>query len=252
MAERQTDLDQTDLILAANLQAALLPKQCPKPCPQQVLAARNRMCRSLGGDFYDFIQINDQQIALLIGDVVGHGVRAALVMASIMGFLRSEPEIRGRPLQVMKALNRLLIDLGEKTDTVMTCTIFYAVIDLPTNIAFFSNAGHPWPFICNQHTLMKVDADNRSTLLGIDKFDASEGCHQFTAGQRLVMYTDGITEATNSKGQLFGEESLAELIIQNVDYSAEQLTNAIFDDMDRFRLGTRQDDDETIVVMDCV
>lgn len=251
MAERQTDLHQADLIMAANLQAALLPKQYPKPCPHQVLAARNRMCRSLGGDFYDFIQINDQQIALVIGDVVGHGLQAALVMASIMGFLRSEPETRGRPIQVMRALNRLLVDLGEKTDTVMTCTIFYAVIDLPTNIAFFINAGHPWPFISTKHMLRKVDADNRSTLLGIEEFDTSEGCHEFTAGQRMVMYTDGIIEATNSSGQPFGEERLGDLIMQNADYSADQLTNAIFDDIDRFRLGTGQDDDETIVVMDC-
>ena len=117
MKDASLDLD---LALAAELQAALLPKSCPSDCPNHVAAARNRMCAGVGGDFYDFLRINDEQIALVIGDVVGHGVRASLIMAQIMGFLRSEPSRLPRPMQLVSSLNDMLIDLGDKIGSVLS------------------------------------------------------------------------------------------------------------------------------------
>jgi len=87
MPEHQDREHELDLALAAQLQAALLPASCPSDCPHQSAAARNRMCGRVGGDFHDFLRINPDQTAILVGDVVGHGVRAALLMAKIMGFL---------------------------------------------------------------------------------------------------------------------------------------------------------------------
>ena len=109
--------DQMDLALAAELQAALLPKACPTDCPHEESAARNRMCGSVGGDFYDFIRANDDQIVIMIGDVVGHGIRAAMVMARLMGYLHSKPPSIVRPKTIVEDLNDMLIELGQRTET---------------------------------------------------------------------------------------------------------------------------------------
>ncbi|MFA5863475.1 MAG: hypothetical protein WC975_02180 [Phycisphaerae bacterium] len=87
-ANIQKTEEEQDLVLAAELQSALLPKQCPTHCEHQVTAAKNRMSGSVGGDFYDFIRINDDQIALVIGDMVGHGVRASLLAGGMLSRLR--------------------------------------------------------------------------------------------------------------------------------------------------------------------
>ena len=131
------DLADADLALAAELQAALLPSSCPADCPHQEAAARNRMSGRVGGDFYDFIRINPDQVAVVIGDVLGHGVRASLLMAQIMGRLRGNPAGGNRPRERIADLNDMLLALGERIGQTMLCSLFYAVIDLPAGSLFF-------------------------------------------------------------------------------------------------------------------
>lgn len=244
--------DEQELALAAELQAALLPKRCPIQCEHQVTAARNRMCGSVGGDFYDFIRISDEQIAVVIGDMVGHGVRASLLMANIMGWLRSERGNYSRPTEVITALNRMLIDLGNRIGTPMPCSIFYLVLDQPTGLGMFVNAGHPRPFLCNREKCSTFHLGDRNMLLGVEEFTPEEGCNVFAPGQRLVLYTDGILDAANPQGIHFGKERLGQLIAQGQDLTPDQLADAVFAAVDHFRDGHRQIDDETIVVFDRV
>lgn len=239
-----------DLALAAELQAALLPKTCPTDCVHQLAAARNRMCRSVGGDFHDFIRINDDQIAVVVGDVVGHGVRASLLMAQIMGYLRSQPASLSRPSEVVVELNRLLIDLGEKTNSVMPCSIIYAVLDAPSGVTFFINAGHPRPYLCDPAGRSAVHLGTGNLLLGIQEFVPEEDCHTFTEGQRLVLYTDGVTDATDGAGETFGERRLQALIQRHIDSGPSACADAVFKAVEEYRRGTPQQDDETIVVID--
>ena len=208
---RTTEQD-LDLALAAELAAALLPKTCPHDCPNLAAAARNRMCAGVGGDFYDFLRINDEQIALVIGDVVGHGVRASLIMAQIMGFLQSEHAQLARPKQIVTFLNRMLLDLGERIGSVLHCSLLYAVIDTPTGVGFFVNAGHPPPFICDSDKSELLHLGHSDMLLGIEEFHPTGACHTFKPGDRLVMFTDGITDATDPTGERFGEERFREVI----------------------------------------
>jgi sigma-B regulation protein RsbU (phosphoserine phosphatase) len=248
--ESQVHEDPHDLLLAAELQAALLPKSCPMNCEHQITSARNRMCGSVGGDFYDFIHINDDQVALIIGDVVGHGIRASLLMANIMGWLRSEPSKRNKPTDVIAMLNRQLIDLGNRTGTIMPCSVFYAVIDQPSGLGLFVNAGHPLPFLCTDNRCYNLHADSHNLLLGVEEFEPQEDCNVFTPGQRLVLYTDGITDTVNPHGERFGMERLGEIINKGQNLSPDELTQKVFDEVDRFRDGVPQIDDETIVVFD--
>lgn len=250
MTTEQTAADSSDLALAAELQAALLPKACPQDCQHQRLAARNRMCGHVGGDFYDFLRINDEQIAFLIGDVVGHGIRGALLMAKIMGFLRSEAQNLAQPTKVMSALNDMLVDVGDRTESVLVCSMFYVVVDLPSGVAIYVNAGHPQPFLCSRTTCQTLHLGPRNLLLGIEEFDPKEGCYTFTSGQRLVLYTDGITEAHNVDRQMFGDDRLHKLVTDHADADAEQLAQIVFDAVDEFRRGAERTDDESIVVVD--
>jgi len=250
MADVRKTEEAQELALAAELQSALLPKQCPTHCEHQVAAAKNRMSGSVGGDFYDFIRINDDQIALVIGDMVGHGVRASLLMANIMGWLRSSPANLSKPVRLMADLNLMLLDLWNRVGSPMPCSIFYMVIDLPSGCAFFVNAGHPRPFLCDRDQCATFHLGARNMLLGVQEFEPEEGCNEFTPGQRLVLYTDGIPDAMNRRGEQFGHERLSELLNRSQDGTPESLTELVFNELDKFRDGAGQLDDETIVVFD--
>lgn len=241
-----------DLALAAELQAALLPDRCPTDCVHQVAATRNRMCGSVGGDFFDFIRLNQDQYAIVIGDVVGHGVQAALLMAKISGFLHTDLAVRARPSDTIKALNRMLISLGERVNSVLSCSIVYAVIDAPSGVGFFINAGHPRPFICDRNACSTLHIGPHNLLLGIEDFEPKEACHTFVPGQRMVLYTDGVTDAMNDQMERFGDQRLHEIISTHAENSAEQCADAIFAAIDSYRNGEAQTDDETVVVIDRV
>ncbi|RPI61646.1 MAG: hypothetical protein EHM48_05305 [Planctomycetaceae bacterium] len=240
-----------DLALAAELQSALLPRACPTDCPNQVAAARNRMCRTIGGDFYDFIRINNEQAAVVIGDVVGHGVRSSLVMAQIMGFLRtSDPTKLSRPSDTIVMLNKMLLDLGARTETVLTSSVFYAVIDLPSGITFFVNAGHPRPFLCDREKCVVLPIGPKSMILGVDEFQPEEDCITFTPGQRMILYTDGLVDACNAENHRYGETRLHDAVNRHVADTPDKCADGIFQDVLEFRTNQRQIDDETLIVID--
>jgi sigma-B regulation protein RsbU (phosphoserine phosphatase) len=239
-----------DLALAAELQAALLPRECPLDCPHQKAAARNRMCGSIGGDFHDFLRLNDDQVAVVIGDVVGHGIRSSLIMAQVTAFLRYAENRRARPAELVVALNRMLIDLGNRTDTVTSCSMIYGVIDAPTGLAIFINAGHPRPFLCNANEGTVSELVSHNFVLGVEEFEPEEICLTFEPGQRLVLYTDGLTDAENARQEHFGEERLHRLIREHTRSTPDQCADSIFAAVAGYRNGRKQIDDETIVVID--
>lgn len=242
--------EQIDLQLAAQLQAALLPGGCPHGCPHQQAAARNRMCGSVGGDFYDFIKLNSDQYAITIGDVIGHGIRAALIMAQISGFLRSRAEDRGRPAEIVRQLNRLLIDLGRRTDSVVCCSLLYAVLDEPSGVGFLVNAGHPYPFLCDKESCSVLSLEEHNILLGVEDMQPTEVCLTFRPGQRLVLFTDGLTDAVNSHREPFGYQRLHAALNAHADDPPQRCVDGIFQAIDAFRGNAAQSDDETIVVID--
>jgi phosphoserine phosphatase RsbU/P len=240
-----------DLALAAELQSALLPKACPNNCPHQIAAARNRMCSTIGGDFHDFIRVNDEQVAMVVGDVVGHGVRSSLLMAQIMGFLRSlPPERLSRPVEVIDSLNHMLLDLGDRTAALLSCTVFYAVIDAPSGVTFFVNAGHPRPLLYANGRCTALPNGTTNLMLGVQPFTPDEDCITFESGQRLVIYTDGLPDAADPQGRRYGDSRLIDVVVTHKGSTPQQCADAIFDSVDAFRQSARQHDDETVVVID--
>ena len=242
-----------DLALAGELQAALLPEACPQNCRNHVAAAKNRMCAGVGGDFYNFLSINDDQVAFFVGDVVGHGVRASLVMAQIMGFLRSMPNnILSRPSEIVITLNKMLIELGDRIDSVLSCSLLYGVIDTPSGAGFFVNAGHPAPFICDRKKSELLHLGRPGLLLGIEEYSPDQVCHAFRPGERLVMFTDGIIESMDTTGEQFGNKRLHEVVGEYLSSDPESCAEGIFQTVEKFRRDAQQMDDETIVVIDWV
>ena len=252
MADAGTVQHEFDLALAAQLQAALLPKSCPRDCPNHVAAARNRMCAAIGGDFYDFLRLDDDQVALVLGDVVGHGVRAALIMAQIMGFLRSQSATLSRPAETVAALNDMLVDLSRRVGAVLPCSLIYGVIDAHTGEAVFVNAGHMRPFVSDRQGSKSLQLGETNLLLGVEEYAPTEARHTFAPGERLVMFTDGVTEATDPSGEQFDSARLHDVIQQQRTADADSCAEAVFHAVDEFRQGGDRTDDETIVVVDRV
>ena len=236
-----------DLVLAQAVQQALLPKECPH-CEGALMAARYRPAEHVGGDFYDFMHLGPEQIGLLIGDVIGHGINSALVMALLLGHLRANRPQRLHPAKVINEANDLLVKLGDDTDELMLCTMFYAVLDIPSRILFYLNAGHHPPLCCRQGQVTSLTTN--ALLLGVQEFQAEEQCHQFEPGDRMMLYTDGIIEARNSQGDLFSLERLTEILRKQCGNPAEQAVNNIFTELESFSSGQGPDDDATVVVLD--
>jgi len=162
------------------------------------------------------------------------------------------PPALPRPSQFISALNELLINMGDKTGSVMPCSMFYAVIDLPTGAGFFVNARHPPPLLCDGNDGSVRLLTTRNALLGVEKFEPDEMCHTFIPGQRMVLYTDGILDATNGRQDRFGQDRLYEIIASGNAKQPQELVDAVFRAVDDFRGAARQNDDETLVVIDRV
>jgi len=239
-----------DLALAAELQAALMPSDWRIDASDYRAAVINRMCGRVGGDFCDFMRLNCDQVAVAVGDVGSHGVRASLLMARIMGLLRGRPIQCARPSAIVRLVNEMLLDLGDRLGTAMNCSLFYVVLDTPTGTAFFVNDGMPLPALTDRRSGTFLRLGPQGTMLGIRDFEPEEGCHTFTPGQRLTLCTDGVFNAADRGDQPFGAQRLDNVLRNYTHAPCHACAEAVFDAVDDFRRGTRQRDDETILIVD--
>lgn len=242
-------VDESELALAKAVQEALLAREVPK-CRCGEVAVRNRMCEDVGGDFYHFRRLNEDQIALTFGDVLGHGVSAALIMTLIMGVLDAERAENHRPGHVVSQINDLLVRLGDQADTPIICSLIYAVVDLPSGILLFINAGHPTPIVHNRDSQRSKKLIATSMLLGVQPGVQPEFCHQFQKNDRLVLFTDGVSDARNEDGECFGLDRLGQAVKESAGESCEVLTERLFGKVDEFLQYAPANDDQTVLVID--
>ena len=235
------------LSLARAVQQALLPRECPS-CAGTNMAAKYRPVEHIGGDFYDFAHLGKDQIGLLIGDVVGHSLHSALIMALLLGMLRANRRERLHPAKIISEVNELLVELGDNTGEALLCTLFYGVLDIPSRVLFYIDAGHPPPLCCRGESITSLASN--AMLLGVETFQAEEQCHQFEHGDRMVLYTDGIIETRNEQGTLYAVERLREALQAQCSRSASQAVEHVFAELDSFGSEGGPEDDATIVVLD--
>lgn len=237
------------LRLASAVQNALLAEQLPQ-CDCGKLVVRHRMSESVGGDFYHFRRLGQDQVAFAVGDAIGHGTAAALIMSIIMGLLRADRLDNRRPCRVVGGVNDLLLQLGNQTGYPITCSMIYGVVDLPSGLLLYVNAGHPHPIVSNRQTGKTQELGPTTTLLGVRPGIREESCHKFEQNDRLVLFTDGLTEVQDGCEQMFGERRLLELVKKTTTRPPEELLAAIFEQADAFCDHVPQNDDQTLVVID--
>ena len=219
------------------MQQALLPKSSPY-IPGFVISGLSVPAGAVGGDWYDFIPFPDGRWGLVLADVSGKGTAAALLMSATRGMLRSLAEACCTPGEVLTKLNGLLV---EDFPAGKFVTLVYAVLDPATRTVIFANAGHLHPLFIDGNGARFLDTE-RGMPLGISCGDYSETRINLSDGSRLVLYSDGITEAVNADEQEYGLGRLAEHA-ERAGASAV----SIIDDVRTFANGTGVRDDATVV-----
>ena len=234
-----------EMDIAADIQRSLLPESCPR-IEGFELAARSLPARDVGGDFYDFIPLPNDRWGLVIADVSGKGVPAALLMALSRSLIRSYSQDKPSILQALHVANSFVL---EDTRSEMFVTCFYAVIDPNNRTLTYVNAGHNPPMINrpDEHVVMLPAS---GTPLGIlDEPGFSEETCTLESGDVVAMYTDGITEAQNAHGEEFGVTRLQEVLKNSGQLPAEEIARRLVTAVQTFASGQPQFDDMTTVLL---
>jgi sigma-B regulation protein RsbU (phosphoserine phosphatase) len=252
-----------ELEIGAEIQLQLLPRQFPT-VEGVDLAARCHTANKVGGDYYDFIPTTYGQLrhpdttdsalapwSFAIGDVMGKGVPAGLIMTMVRGMLRAEVLHGHSPARILQHLNHVMhTDLENSSRFV---TLFYGEYDPTSHQFVYSNAAHNPPFLWRAATNTVTRLDTVGMLLGLDmETQYYEDRVQLAPGDTVIYYTDGFTDAANAKGERFDEDNLVNALqwaCRN-RHSAQEILDYLFDLLQKF-LGSdrRADDDVTLVVM---
>ena len=219
----------------------VLPKELPDLEGWQV-SAFYRPARAVGGDFYDFIDLPDGKVGIVAGDVTDKGVPAALVMASTRSILRSEAARHSSPGTVLQRANELLYpDIPAH----MFVTCLYAVLDPKTGQLTFANAGHNLPYVRSEEGVKELHA--RGMPLGLmPGMDYEETVATLAPGEVMLLHSDGVAEAHDPNGEMFGFPRMQELMKKCV--RADEVIDVMMTELDRFSgPGKEQEDDITLV-----
>jgi sigma-B regulation protein RsbU (phosphoserine phosphatase) len=250
-----------ELSAATEIQSSLLPSIFPA-FPNRTefdLYAVTRPAKEVGGDFYDFFMCDDDHLALVVADVSGKGVPAALFMVIaktlIKNHLQTAYEAGVEPGQEPAAtLTKVNRQLSENNTTSMFVTAFVTVVNIRTGAVFYANAGHNPPLILHrqpdagrldQFTYLRTEPQLMLAAFEDTRYTSLAG--QFHAGEAVVMYTDGVTEATDATNHLFGEDRLLASLNQRADQTMADLTGGLQADVAAFVGQTEQFDDITVL-----
>lgn len=239
---------QEDLQTAREIQQAILPKVFP-PFPDRkdldIYAAMNA-AKEVGGDFYDFFMIDNDRIGFVIGDVSGKGVPAAIFMAVSRTIIRATG-LKGIPAaECMNYVNKLLCSESVAS---MFVTVFYGILNTSNGELEYVNAGHNPPYILSSSGLKTVELTKGTVLGGIEHFNYESLTMTIHPGDTLYLYTDGVTEAFNSKWELYGETRLEDLLKANLRAGQNEIIKITLADVAAFAAGTPPSDDITLMAI---
>ncbi|MFC4297758.1 SpoIIE family protein phosphatase [Castellaniella hirudinis] len=234
---------QQELQIASAVQLSILPRAMPDD-PRMELGCRILPARDVGGDFYDFFMLDEHHLGFVIADVSGKGIPAALFMAISRTLLKSTARFVRKPAACVERLNALL---AAENEQMLFVTLFYATLDLRTGKLDYVNAGHHAPWLIDAQGTLSAVPLTHGIAVGVEEEIAYEQkTLHLRPGDMLYLYTDGITEAFNPEGEVFGEARLAGLLrAQPADAALDVLTDAVIADVRAFENGTDPTDDVT-------
>ena len=234
-----------EIRLAARIQTDLLPSSAPLIEGYDV-AGTSVPAQVVGGDYFDFIPTDDNRMAVCLGDVSGKGLPASLLMANVQATLRGQTLLNVSPKVCIQRANKLLY---LSTSPEKFVTLFYAILDPKLHRLSFSNAGHDNPFLLAADGRVQRLRTGGVVLSILEDFPYEEETVSLDPGDTLVVYSDGITEATNPSEVQFGEERLAKVIQDHQQESASGLVECIIKEANAFAAGKAQADDMTLLVV---
>ena len=240
----------TELNVATHIQKSMLPSIFPAlPGREEFdIYATMDPAKEVGGDFYDFFMVDDSHLAIVMADVSGKGVPAALFMV-IGKTLIKDHTAAGKDLgQVFSDVNRLLCESNSEG---LFITVFEGVLDLVTGEFNYVNAGHEMPFICRaggDYAVHKIKPG--FVLAGMEEMRYRAESITLAPGDKIFQYTDGVTEATNAENELYGMERLSRVLCENRGRPPAELLPAVKEDIDRFVGQAPQFDDITMLCLE--
>src|SRR5712671_6495999 len=241
---RQEKRLERDLALARELQFRLLPQSLPT-LPNLEVAAKFAPARAIGGDLYDFVNYSQSRMGMVIGDVSGKGAPAAIYAALVSGILRSHAPIEPGPAEMLRAVN---FSLGERRIEGQFVSLIYAVWDDRNRSLKIANSGLPRPLYCHDGKIEVIEA----TGLPLGLFDDAE-YDEFTfhanPGDMFVFFSDGILDARNQAGDMFGRRRVEEIVGKSWEFSADWVVKSLFKAVTEHAAGEEAFDDETVVAI---
>jgi serine phosphatase RsbU (regulator of sigma subunit) len=233
-----------ELEIAKQVQARLFPQIQPQLKTLEY-AGICLQARQVGGDYFDFLSLGPQRLGLILGDVSGKGIAAALLMANLQACLRSQSALAfEQPEALLRSVNRLFYD---NTGDAAYASLFFADYDDATRRLRYVNCGHLSGLLLRRDGNV-LQLDSTSTLLGLfNEWDCSMREQELSPGDVLALYTDGISEASDEQGEEFGERWLIDALRQHRDLSCQGLLTAIVDEVQRFTSQEQHDDITAIV-----
>jgi phosphoserine phosphatase RsbU/P len=234
-----------DLQLAREIQRNLLPRFRPQG-KRFELAGFNLPSREVGGDYYDFIPLSDDRIGIVIGDISGKGIPAAILMSNLQATFRISALHSKSTSEAMGLVNNQII---QTTSVEKFATLFYGVFDAKTRTLEYTNAGHNFPILWRPNRDLSLLKEG-GLVIGVLKDVPYQSVKiQLLPGELIVFYTDGVTEARNKAEEEYGESRLVETISRCSDRPAESILETILDSVTLFTDGDLESDDLTLVVM---
>ncbi len=235
-----------EMLIAKNIQLGLLPAATPELSGIE-LAGICVPARQVGGDYYDFLKRDDGKLDLVIADVSGHNVGAALIMAQTRTFIQAKASSLPSPSKVLQEVNSFFYEDLSRAE--LFITMFYLRYDVTSGHMTYASAGHNPPLLCRQNNHID-ELDAEGLILGIlPEVDFHEPQTQLEPGDLLLMYTDGIIEAENASGDFFGTERLKSLLIELKDQEPQLIIDNIFEQVRLFTGVRHFEDDVSLVVM---
>jgi len=244
-------IDDQDLELAEKVQQLLLPKSSPL-CTWCCIGVKNRMAAGLGGDYFDFIAMPDECQSLFIGDVTGHGLHASVVMSLIYGFIHRAAMGACNPLELVQQVNRFLIDFSRRSETIdqyFSSSLFYGIINPETLNMHYVNAGHVPGLVLRDGLVRELP----STGPPVGFFETPEmqlQTFRLAKNDRLLLYTDGIIEAANTSGELFGLDRLRQILLNSTADDYQEFLVSLFESHLDFGAAELPKDDCSAIVID--